>query len=188
MSSPPCDPSRPCLSAYNQSRIHGIREVPVQGHHRPLCEPRLLERNERLDRYRPHRLHRLHRRRNRLPTDTAHLFRPCPLPHDHKGRICHRSAQVAVSRFTVSSHYFPSFRQVHHIDENGEDAGVVYSEMQGRESSAGDIMALECVLAVLLGRCNEFMPLLCIGYSVWSILQTARTEAKRVVSSQPFEN
>ncbi|ETW86965.1 Metallo peptidase M16 [Heterobasidion irregulare TC 32-1] len=33
--------------------------------------------------------------------------------------------------------------EVHHINGDGEDAGVVYSEMQGRESSAGDIMALE---------------------------------------------
>ena len=77
---------------------------------------------------------------------------------------------------------------MHHINEDGEDAGVVYSEMQGRESSAGDIMALECVLVFLFDCCNEFMPLLCIGYSVWSILQIARTEAKRVVSNQPFEN
>jgi len=34
-------------------------------------------------------------------------------------------------------------RQVHHIDSKGEDSGVVYSEMQGRENSSGDIMALK---------------------------------------------
>ncbi|KAF9650047.1 hypothetical protein BDM02DRAFT_3185737 [Thelephora ganbajun] len=33
--------------------------------------------------------------------------------------------------------------EVHHIDPKGEDSGVVYSEMQGRENSSGDIMALK---------------------------------------------
>jgi len=32
--------------------------------------------------------------------------------------------------------------QVHHINGAGDDAGVVYSEMQGRENQAGDLMAL----------------------------------------------
>lgn len=32
--------------------------------------------------------------------------------------------------------------QVHHIDGKGEDSGVVYSEMQGRENTSGDLMAL----------------------------------------------
>jgi Zn-dependent M16 (insulinase) family peptidase len=32
--------------------------------------------------------------------------------------------------------------QVHHIDPNGQDSGVVYSEMQGRENTSGDLMAL----------------------------------------------
>lgn len=35
--------------------------------------------------------------------------------------------------------------EVHHINGQGEDAGVVYSEMQARENTAGDLMALECV-------------------------------------------
>lgn len=33
--------------------------------------------------------------------------------------------------------------EVHHIDPKGEDSGVVYSEMQGRENGSGDIMALK---------------------------------------------
>ncbi|THH28068.1 hypothetical protein EUX98_g6115 [Antrodiella citrinella] len=33
--------------------------------------------------------------------------------------------------------------EVHHINGNGEDSGVVYSEMQGRENTAGDLMALQ---------------------------------------------
>lgn len=33
--------------------------------------------------------------------------------------------------------------EVHHINGAGEDAGVVYSEMQARENSAGDLMALQ---------------------------------------------
>ncbi|KAL6304310.1 Metalloenzyme, LuxS/M16 peptidase-like protein [Sparassis latifolia] len=32
--------------------------------------------------------------------------------------------------------------EVHHIDGKGQDSGVVYSEMQGRENTAGDLMAL----------------------------------------------
>jgi Zn-dependent M16 (insulinase) family peptidase len=32
---------------------------------------------------------------------------------------------------------------VHHINGAAEDAGVVYSEMQARENSAGDLMALQ---------------------------------------------
>jgi hypothetical protein len=35
--------------------------------------------------------------------------------------------------------------QVHHINGAGEDAGVVYSEMQARENQSGDLMALEWV-------------------------------------------
>lgn len=33
--------------------------------------------------------------------------------------------------------------QVHHINGKGEDSGVVYSEMQGRQNTSGDLMALE---------------------------------------------
>lgn len=33
--------------------------------------------------------------------------------------------------------------EVHHINGEGEDAGVVYSEMQGRENQSYDRMALE---------------------------------------------
>jgi len=36
--------------------------------------------------------------------------------------------------------------QVHHIDPKGQDSGVVYSEMQGRENSSGDLMALRFVV------------------------------------------
>lgn len=34
---------------------------------------------------------------------------------------------------------------MHHIDLQGEDSGVVYSEMQGRENTSGDLMALQYV-------------------------------------------
>jgi Zn-dependent M16 (insulinase) family peptidase len=34
-------------------------------------------------------------------------------------------------------------KQVHHINGKGEDAGVVYSEMQARENTAGDLIALK---------------------------------------------
>ncbi|KAH6009352.1 hypothetical protein HBI84_049380 [Parastagonospora nodorum] len=35
------------------------------------------------------------------------------------------------------------YTEVHHIDGKGEDAGVVYSEMQGRENLQGDLMDLQ---------------------------------------------
>jgi len=35
------------------------------------------------------------------------------------------------------------YTEVHHIDGNGEDAGVVYSEMQGRQNLQGDLMDLK---------------------------------------------
>lgn len=35
--------------------------------------------------------------------------------------------------------------EVYHINGKGEDAGVVYSEMQARENQAGDLMALAWV-------------------------------------------
>ncbi|KAJ7225434.1 Metalloenzyme, LuxS/M16 peptidase-like protein [Mycena pura] len=39
--------------------------------------------------------------------------------------------------------------KVHHIDPKGQDSGVVYSEMQGRENTSGDLMALWFALRVL---------------------------------------
>lgn len=33
--------------------------------------------------------------------------------------------------------------EVHHINGAGEDAGVVYSEMQARENQSGDLMELQ---------------------------------------------
>ncbi|PVF99908.1 hypothetical protein CPB86DRAFT_846178 [Serendipita vermifera] len=38
--------------------------------------------------------------------------------------------------------------EVHHINGKGEDSGVVYSEMQGRENTSGDLMALRTQRAV----------------------------------------
>lgn len=36
--------------------------------------------------------------------------------------------------------------EVHHVDGKGENAGVVYAEMQARENGSSDLMALKCVL------------------------------------------
>ncbi|KAH8835156.1 Metalloenzyme, LuxS/M16 peptidase-like protein [Flagelloscypha sp. PMI_526] len=49
--------------------------------------------------------------------------------------------------YTVSTAGEQGFLQIlpiyfHHIDPKGEDSGVVYSEMQGRENTSGDLMAL----------------------------------------------
>lgn len=43
-----------------------------------------------------------------------------------------------------------SLNQVHHIDPKGHDSGVVYSEMQGRENTSGDLMQLRCVFQPML--------------------------------------
>lgn len=35
--------------------------------------------------------------------------------------------------------------EVHHVNGLGENAGVVYAEMQARENQSGDLMALKLV-------------------------------------------
>lgn len=57
------------------------------------------------------------------------------------------------SAFVTEVHSSPDFNvypnmayQVHHIDSKGEDSGVVYSEMQGRENTSGDLMSLRFVV------------------------------------------
>lgn len=47
--------------------------------------------------------------------------------------------------------------QVHHIDSKGQDSGVVYSEMQGRENTPSDLMAFRFVCSqLLLSSANMF--------------------------------
>lgn len=43
--------------------------------------------------------------------------------------------------------------QVHHIDPKGQDSGVVYSEMQGRENTSGDLMSLRYAALSYLSIC-----------------------------------
>lgn len=42
--------------------------------------------------------------------------------------------------------------EVHNVNGKGEDAGVVYSEMQGRENGADDLMQLRSVLLIYTER------------------------------------
>lgn len=44
------------------------------------------------------------------------------------------------------------FTEVHHINGLGENAGVVYAEMQARENQSGDLMALKFVSSLFLFR------------------------------------
>ena len=44
--------------------------------------------------------------------------------------------------------------EVHHVNGKGENSGVVYSEMQGRENTSGDLMALRYV--GLHALCGEY--------------------------------
>ena len=45
-------------------------------------------------------------------------------------------------------------RQVHHINGKGEDAGVVYCEMQGRENSGESRAYMELLREMYPGRCG----------------------------------
>jgi Zn-dependent M16 (insulinase) family peptidase len=44
--------------------------------------------------------------------------------------------------------------EIHHITEEGADAGVVYCEMQARENEADDMMEYACKQALYPGRCS----------------------------------
>jgi len=44
--------------------------------------------------------------------------------------------------------------EVHHIDGDGEDAGVVYCEMQGRENSGESRTHLAMLRAMYPGKCG----------------------------------
>ena len=44
--------------------------------------------------------------------------------------------------------------EVHHVTEEGEDAGVVYCEMQGRENSGESLVHLAMLRAVYPGVCG----------------------------------
>ncbi len=44
--------------------------------------------------------------------------------------------------------------EVHHINGDGEDAGVIYCEMQGRENSDADTVVRELERALFPGRCG----------------------------------
>lgn len=44
--------------------------------------------------------------------------------------------------------------EVHHITEKGEDAGVVYCEMQGRENSGESRVHLAMARAMYPGNCG----------------------------------
>lgn len=51
--------------------------------------------------------------------------------------------EVCLKHFCFSLHHqYDIFIQVHHIDPKGGDSGVVYSEMQGRENTPGDLLNL----------------------------------------------
>ena len=57
---------------------------------------------------------------------------------------------------------------MHHIDPQGEDSGVVYSEMQGRENTSGDLMSLQYVTdpTPIIFRDARFNPSVLIFYTL----------------------
>ena len=50
--------------------------------------------------------------------------------------------------------------EVHHINGDGEDAGVVYCEMQARENSGDSRTHLEFLREMYPGHCGYKVPLL----------------------------
>ena len=43
---------------------------------------------------------------------------------------------------------------MHHISGEGEDAGVVYSEMQARENDGKELVHMELLRAIYPGKCG----------------------------------
>jgi Zn-dependent M16 (insulinase) family peptidase len=89
-----------------------------------------------------------------VPVDTAYtiatagsegFLKMLPIYIDH---ILHPTITDAgfvteVRRSSSCLLLFTDCKQVHHINGAGEDAGVVFSEMQARENQSGDLMALQ---------------------------------------------
>lgn len=57
---------------------------------------------------------------------------------------CHPPSLGLLQYPTLTKEGFTT--EVHHVDGKGENAGVVYAEMQARENGSSDLMALKCVL------------------------------------------
>lgn len=53
--------------------------------------------------------------------------------------------------FTQESGYIT---EVHHVNGDGEDAGVVYCEMQARENTGESLINLEMLRAMYPGNCG----------------------------------
>lgn len=76
-----------------------------------------------------------------LPIYVDHILYPTLTKAGFITEVCSISDQ---SSQPISDPHGPPL-QVHHINGKGENSGVVYSEMQGRENTSGDLMALRCV-------------------------------------------
>ena len=71
---------------------------------------------------------------------------PIYIDHILRARITKPAFLTEVSFILIyKTTDFNTSHQVHHINGSGHDSGVVYSEMQGRENTSGDLMGLECV-------------------------------------------
>jgi hypothetical protein len=46
--------------------------------------------------------------------------------------------------------------QVHHIDASGQDSGVVYSEIQGRQNTSSDLMDLRFAFELVASARHHF--------------------------------
>ena len=70
--------------------------------------------------------------------------------------------------------------EVHNVNGKGEDSGVVYSEMQGRENGSGDLMQLRCVCELTQVRQSGLtVRMLLSGSSALSMASRMRSALKR---------
>lgn len=60
---------------------------------------------------------------------------------------------------------------MHHINGKGENSGVVYSEMQGRENTSGDLLAL---------RYETFILILNTSSQLWQHAALAQPSGERI--------
>lgn len=80
------------------------------------------------------------------PLESRDFCNSCPSMSTTSYTLLSRMLGSLFSSVTAFTGLTPCARfvtEVHHIDGKGHDSGVVYSEMQGRENTSGDLMALK---------------------------------------------
>lgn len=100
-------------------------------------------------------LHDRVRRRGRFPQNSPRLRRPYLGAHPFSRcvSLARQRNPEPLSSPSLGLLQYPTLTkegfttEVHHVDGKGENAGVVYAEMQARENGSSDLMALKCVVS-----------------------------------------